>query len=291
MLALSRQRRSFITVVHQAEICFREFLGGNRIRLDPGLQICIPILHTIHRIDSRETGIPIYDLNCFTKDNVPVAASGTLFFRVFDPEKACFAVTDYEEAVKAVGSSSARAIIGRFEYDETIKERERLNNELQKVIGVSIENWGVECTRFEIGKFDPQNKHTSDNLEKQMQAERARRENELNTQANIRTAEGEKFSKQHKADGDFYTSQKISDAQKYDIDKSTESLIYRIHQIKQSLPSLSDEQIMTIVLEEKRLAHLAEIARHPQGKNTYFVDPTSAFPTVQALLGNRREEK
>jgi regulator of protease activity HflC (stomatin/prohibitin superfamily) len=280
-----RQRRSFLTVVNQAEICFREFVGGNRVRLEPGLKICLPLLHTLHRVDSRERGIWIGDLNCFTKDNVPVVASGTLFFKVFDAEKACFAVKNYLSSVDAVGSSSARAVIGRFEYDETIKEREKLNIELQKVIGLSIENWGVECTRFEIGKFDPQNKHTSDNLEKQMQAERARRENELNTQANIRTAEGEKFSKQHKADGDYYTSQKVADAQKYNVNKSTEALIYRIQQIKLSLPTLTDEQIMTIVLEEKRLAHLAEIASHPQGKNTYFVDPKSAFPTVKALLG------
>lgn len=283
-------KRNIFTIVPQAEVCYREFLGTDRIRLEPGLQMCIPWLHTIHRIDTKETGIIVDHLNCFTKDNVPVVASGTLFFRVFDAEKACFSVTNYKESVEAVGSSSARAVIGRFDYDETIKERSKLNIELQKVIGQSIENWGVKCTRFEINRFDPQNRHTSENLEKQMQAERNRRENELNTQANIRTAEGVKLSKQHQADGEFYTSTKVTDALKYNIDMNTEALVTRIHVIKKTLPELTDSEVMTIILEEKRLQHLCEIAQNPNGKNTYFVDPKSAFPSVNTLLSSLNQK-
>lgn len=285
------EKRSFITVINQAELAYREFLGSNRVKLEPGLRINIPILHQIHRIDRKETGIPVDHLNCFTKDNVPVVASGTLFFKVDNAEKACFEVNNYVDSIHAVGSSSTRAVIGRFDYDETIKEREKLNTELQKVIGDSIKNWGVDCTRFEMNVFEPQNHHVAKQMEKQMEAERARRENELNTQANIRTAEGEKSSQIHKADGSFYSAQKIAEAERYKIDQSTEALINRVNQIKKIMPNLSDKEVMTIILEEKRLEHLKELAHNPNGSKTYFVDPSSMFPSVKALLGDLTGQK
>ena len=284
------QRRGFITVVKQAEIAYREFLGANRVKLEPGLSWNIPILHNIHRIDRRETGVPLDHLNCFTKDNVPVVVSGTLFYRVEDAEKACFEVSDYVDSVVAVGVSSTRAVIGSFEYDEAIKERGAINSALQKVIGDSILTWGVNCTRFEMAVFEPQNSGVAKQMEMQMAAERSRRENELNTQALIRSAEGDKSSKMHKADGEFYSAQKHSEAERYKIDQSTEALVNRVKQIKQELPELSDKEVMTIILEEKRLEHLKEIATHPEGKQTYFVDPSSAFPSFRALFGNTVSE-
>lgn len=277
------QKRNFITVVQQAETCYREFLGGNRIKLEPGLSINIPFLHTLHRVDIRETGINIDDLTSFTKDNVPVRVSGVLFFKVFNSEKACFSIKNYKESISAVGSSTTRAVIGSFDYDEIIKTRNEINNTLTKTIGESIDSWGIRCSRFEISNFEPQNKHVADNLEKQMQAERARRENELNTQANIRTAEGEKLSKIHHVDGIYYESQKKAEAEKYTIEQSTEALIGKIDNIKQALPNLYDNDIMTIILEEKRLEHLQSIATN-SSNSTYFVDPNSAFPSVKALI-------
>ena len=278
------QRRSFITVVNQGEQAFREFLGSNRIRLEPGLQINLPIFHKTHRVDMREQGVFSGDLHCFTKDNVPVNVSGTLFFKVVDAEKACFDIVDYKTAVHAVGSSSIRAVIGGFDYDESIKERSNINDKLQHLIGDSIIVWGIECSKFEMNVFEPQNRNVAQQMEKQMEAERSRRENELNTQAKIRTAEGEKCAMMHKTDGDFYMSNKISEAESYSMNQSTDALKYRIDQIKLLLPKLTDNEIMTIILEEKRLEHLNSIAKNPKGKSTYFVDPSSIFPMVNALI-------
>lgn len=283
-----RNNRNFITVINQAEVAYREFLGTNRVKLEPGLRINLPIFHNVHRVDKRERGIPIDHLNCFTKDNVPVVASGTLFFKVDDAEKACFEVGNYVDSVYAVGSSATRAVIGTFDYDETIKERGKLNAKLQEVIGGSIKNWGVGCTRFEMNVFEPQNQHVAKQMEKQMEAERSRRENDLNAQATVRTALAEKDSKMHKADGEFYTAQKVAQAEKYKIDQSTEALVNRVGQIKETMPSLTDDQIMTIILEEKRLAHLQELA-HNTGNKTYFVDPKSMFPSTMALLNETKQ--
>ena len=131
------------------------------------------------------------NMKAYTKDNVPVHASGTIFGKIVDAEKAAYEVSDVWSSVQAVGSSYARTIIGRFEYDKIISERNLLNEELMIVIGDSISNWGVQCTRFELQDFGPMNDSVARQLEKQMEAERARRENELNTLAKVRTSEGD----------------------------------------------------------------------------------------------------
>ena len=116
-------KRRFITVVNQAEVAYREFLGQNRIRLEPGLRLDLPILHSTKKISLKEQLIELDDQNAYTKDNVPVTVSGTVFFKVFDPEKVCFSIDKPGNAVKSVGESCFRAVIGRFDYDEIIADR------------------------------------------------------------------------------------------------------------------------------------------------------------------------
>lgn len=275
--------RYFLVIIPQATVAYRQFLGQGRIMLTPGLRLNLPIFHDTQIVDLRERSKTIEDMHCFTKDNVPVLSSGTLFYKVVDAEKACFSVNDYEDSIFAIGNSSVRALIGRFDYDEIIKEREKINLELRKIIGKSTEEWGIDCTRFEMNVFEPQNSNVQKQMEKQMEAERLRRENELHTLASIRTAEGKKLADIEQADATFYTTQKCADAETYSINKLTESLVNKITEIKRALPNLTDEQIMTILLEEKRLNHLQQIASGPNN-STYFVDPTSSFPSFKALI-------
>lgn len=183
-------RRTFITIVPQAHVAFREFLGMNRSCLQPGIHLNIPVIHSTRQFPLTEVSWQLHDMKAYTKDNVPISASGTIFGKIINPEKAAYEVNDIWASVQAVGSSCARSLIGRFEYDKIISERNLLNEELMNVIGDSINNWGIECTRFELQDFGPQNESVARQLEKQMEAERARRENELNTQAKVRTAEG-----------------------------------------------------------------------------------------------------
>lgn len=184
------QSRSIITIVPQAHVAYREFLGMNRTCLNPGIHWNIPVLHAVRHFPLSEVSWLLENMKAYTKDNVPVHASGTIFGKIVDAEKAAYEVSDVWSSVQAVGSSYARTIIGRFEYDKIISERNLLNEELMSIIGDSISNWGVQCTRFELQDFGPMNDSVARQLEKQMEAERARRENELNTQAKVRTSEG-----------------------------------------------------------------------------------------------------
>ncbi|KAJ7713722.1 hypothetical protein B0H16DRAFT_1809355 [Mycena metata] len=191
-------RRTFLTIIQQGkegwQLRFIEnaSLGRDPQRLAPGLHINIPIYHYLHKIDLRESSISIPNLPGYTADNVPVLCSGSLFYRIVDGYKPCFAISDVQNSIRNTGTSAMRSVLGHFTYDQVIGDRNELNKRLNIVIGSSIVNWGVECTRFEVQSFQPANREVERQLELQMEAERSRRKQLLDTQAQINVAEGQK---------------------------------------------------------------------------------------------------
>ncbi len=273
-------KRNLITVVNQGEICYREFLGTNRVKLEPGLRINLPILHKIQRVDMRETGNEIKNIKAFTQDNVPVIIGGTLFHKVFDPELACFSVENYKSSVLAIGESATRSIIGRFEYDLIIRERNALNKELINVIGDSIKQWGIDCTRFEIQEFNPQNQEVRKQLEQQMEQERKRRANELETLTKIRTAEGLKQEAVLVSEGQSISLKNLADAEKYAVEIKTLALSNQINTLKEILET--NENVVNYLLETKRIEEFGKIASSTN-KEIFFVNPKGLIPTSKII--------
>ncbi len=280
-------KRSFVTVVHQAEFAYREFLGYNRVKLEPGLRLNLPLLHSIRRINMREAMISIPELSVYTKDNVPVKIAGCLFFKPLNAEKLCYEVDNYKSAISVVGQSSFRAVIGRFEFDEIIADRNRINGELIHVLENSTEKWGITCTRCEIQHFGPQNTNVAQQLEKQMDAERRRRENELDTQAHIRTAEGEKQKAILVSQGELEAAKNRATAMKYEMDLQAQAIADQVRILSKEIgnPSTASD----VLLEMKRLEHLKSIAN---GQNrVYFIDPQKAFPASVVPLADTLDTK
>ena len=273
-------RRSFITVVNQGEICYREFLGTNRVKLEPGLRINLPVLHKIQRVDMRETGNVLNNIMAFTQDNVPVIIGGTLFHKVFDPELACFSVENYKNSVLAIGESATRSIIGRFEYDMIIRERNDINKELISVIGDSIKQWGIDCTRFEIQEFNPKNNEVRKQLEQQMEQERKRRANELETLTKIRTDEGLKQEAILVSEGQSISLKNLADAEKYSVETKTMALTNQINTLKTILET--NEAVVNYLLETKRIEEFGKIA-NSQNKEVFFVDPKGLIPSSKII--------
>jgi len=270
-------KRNLVTVVNQGEFCYRELLGSNRVLLKPGLRINLPILHKIHRVDMRETGNTINNIYAFTKDNVPVTLSGTLFYKVFDPELACFGVNDYKDSVLAVGESATRSIIGRFEYDHIIRERNDINKELINNIGDSISNWGINCTRFEIQEFNPQNHDIQKQLEKQLEEERKRRANELENLARINTAETIKKEIVLKSEAELISIKNKADGEKYAVEMQTKAIIDQIKTLKSS--GVNAEEF---ILEYKKIEEFGKISQS-KNKEVFFVNPSSIIPNSKII--------
>ena len=170
-----------------------------------------------------------------------------------------------------------RAVIGQFEYDEIVRERAAINISLNKNIGTSVDKWGLTCTNFEVSNFEPQNKEIARQLELQMEAERKRRENELNTLAIIRTAEGTKQTNILVSEGEFIKKQNEANAFKYTVEVETQVLAKQIEILSKQFNNNSN-LAANFLLEKERLKHLQKMA--DTNNKVYFVDPKQNLPTI-----------
>jgi regulator of protease activity HflC (stomatin/prohibitin superfamily) len=269
--------RSLFTIVNQQQIAFREFLGQNRIKLEPGIHIRLPFFHTIKTVEMREMRQPIDKIVAYTKDNVPVLVSGSLFYKINNPLKACYEVVNFAESMYSTGISAMRAVIGQFEYDEIVRERAAINKSLNENIGTSVDKWGLECTNFEVSNFEPQNQEIARQLELQMEAERKRRENELNTLAIIRSAEGTKQTNILVSEGEFIKKQNEANAFKYAVEIETSIMVQQIQEISKQFNG-NIKLATDFLLEKERLKHLQQMAQ--KDNKVYFVDPKQNLPTL-----------
>lgn len=276
----SLNKRQFFTVINQAEVAYRERFGQNRIRLEPGLRLNIPIVHQLYKVSLKELITPLDNQNAYTKDNVPVIVSGTVFFKVIDVEKAVFSVHNVSQAIKSVGESSFRAVIGRFDYDEIISNRNAINIEMLQILGNTTLDWGINTTRLEIQNFGPQNSEVAKQLEKQMQAERSRRENELQTQADIRSAEGAKQIAVLNSEGQLIAAKNKSEALKYELSATSDGLSDQIQSLSTKFNG-DTSKAAEFLLEMKRLEHLQRMAS-TQNK-VYFMPTNGLFPSAKVF--------
>lgn len=282
------QKRSFITVINQAEVAYREFLGKNRIKLNPGLRINLPIFHNVSRVSLKEHFVNLDNQSAYTKDNVPVTISGTVFYKVIDAEKVCFTIGNPIMSVKNVGESSFRAVIGKFDYDEIIANRNDINNEMLNILGKTTVDWGINTTRLEIQNFGPQNQEVARQLEKQMQAERSRRENELQTQSDIRTAEGAKQISILNSEGLLIAAKNKSDALKYELSTTSLGLAEQIEGLTKMFDGNS-EKASAYLLEMKKLDHLEKLAG--TNNKVYFMNNQGIFPKAQVICDMINEKR
>ncbi|KAJ7471267.1 hypothetical protein B0H11DRAFT_1376656 [Mycena galericulata] len=288
------QRRTFVTIIEQGKEGWRLSLGRNPVRLTPGLNINIPIYHALHKIDLRESSISIPNLPGYTADNVPVSCSGSLFYRITDGYKACFDVSDVQNNIRNTGTSAVRSVLGHFTYDQVIGDRNELNKRLNTVIGNSIANWGVECTRFEIQTFQPANREVERQLELQMEAERNRRKQLLDTQAQINVAEGQKqrvileseghlAAKSNEADAAFKTVVREAEARKQQALMEASALAQQIDAVAAAVAAPGSaagpaerKAALTALVELRRLEQLRAIAGGT-GNATYFFGDRAAM--------------
>lgn len=300
-------KRSFFTIVKQGRLGARLTLGRSPILLKPGIHLRIPLIHSLEKIDMRESTVSIgtpnkeeeknekkqqeekhgdkediykkYKLQCFTSDNVPVDISGSLFYQVQDAMKCCFNVNDYKTRIQEIGTSAVRSIIGTFEYDDIISDRNKINKKLREVIGDSIKEWGISCTKFEVQSFEPSNYQIRKQLEQQMEAERSRRKNLLDTEASVTVSEGLKRKTILESEGSLQRTLNDVKGDYERVVKEAEShkiaLKLEADGIKQQLDIISGslgndtEKAMKMLLELKRFEQFKAIAN---GKNNtvYF---------------------
>lgn len=149
----------------------------------PGLIIIVPIFQQMVKVDLRTIVMDVPSQDVISRDNVSVKVNAVVYFRAIDPEKAIIQVENYYEAISQLAQTTLRSVLGQHELDEMLAEREKLNNDIQKILDVATNAWGIKVANVEIKHVDLDESMVRA-IAKQAEAERERR-------AKIIHAEGE----------------------------------------------------------------------------------------------------
>lgn len=149
----------------------------------PGLIILIPVIDKMIRVDTRTVTMDIQPQDVITLDNVSMKVNAVVYFRVTDPEAAITQIEDYYFAVGQLAQTTLRSIMGQFQMDDILSQRDKINQKLQLILDDATEQWGIKVTTVEVKHID---------LPKEMQRAMARQaEAERERRAKVISAEGE----------------------------------------------------------------------------------------------------
>ena len=157
-----------------------------------GLRWIIPGIDRMVRIGLREIVMDVPSQDVITRDNVSVKVNAVLYFRVLHPEKSVIQVENYLYGTSQLAQTTLRSVCGQAELDELLADRDRINLQLQEIIDLQTEPWGVKVRAVEVKQIDlPQDMQRV--MAKQAEAEREKR-------AKVTLAEGEVLAAQRLAD-------------------------------------------------------------------------------------------
>lgn len=153
----------------------------------PGLVIIIPGFQQMVRIDLRTVVVDVPRQEVITRDNVSVQVNAVVYMRVIDPEKAVIQVEDYMDATSQLAQTTLRAILGKHELDAVLGDRERINQDLQQVLDVQTDAWGIKVANVELKHVDL-NESMVRAIARQAEAERERRAKVIHAEGEMQAA-------------------------------------------------------------------------------------------------------
>ncbi len=166
---------------------------GEKAYKGPGLILLIPVIDRMVKVSLRTVTYDVPPQDVITRDNVSIKVNAVLYFRVIDPAKAIIEVEDYFAATSQIAQTTLRSILGQSELDELLAHREKINDELQKIIDSQTDPWGIKVSAVEVKHVD---------LPPEMQRAMARQAE----------AERERRAKVIHAEGELQASQKLAEA-------------------------------------------------------------------------------
>ncbi|MEN8235955.1 MAG: slipin family protein [Pseudomonadota bacterium] len=154
----------------------------------PGLIIVIPVLQQIVRVDLRTMVLDVPTQDVISRDNVSVKVNAVVYYRVMDPEKAIIQVQDFQYATSQLAQTTLRSVLGQHELDEMLAERDKLNDDIQKLLDEQTDAWGIKVSVVEIKHIDLDESMIRA-IAKQAEAERVRRAKIINAQGELQAAD------------------------------------------------------------------------------------------------------
>lgn len=215
-----------VRIINQGEKGVVLRLGKLKNVVEPGLNLVIPFIESLIKVDVRERVINVEPQTVITKDNVTVTVDAVIYYKIVDAVKAEFEVEDFDTAVTTLAQTNLRNVVGDKTLDETLTARDIINASLRDVLDEATHGWGVKVTRVEVQKIDPPVEITQA-MSLQMRAEREKRaailQSEGVKQSEILEAEGRRNAEILKAEGDAKARILRADAEAQAVQKVAEA--------------------------------------------------------------------
>ena len=277
---------SCVKVVRQAQALVIERLGAYQATWGTGLHFKIPIFDRVaRRVDLKEQVVDFAPQPVITKDNVTMRIDTVVFYQITDPKMFCYGVANPIMAIENLTATTLRNIIGDMELDETLTSREVINTKMRASLDVATDPWGIKVNRVELKNIIPP-AAIQDAMEKQMKAERERREAILKAEGEKRStilvAEGKKQSAILDAEAEKQAAILHAEAQKERMIKEAEGQAQAVLKVQQATAeglrmikeAGADESVLTL----KSLEALTKVA---DGKATKIIIPSE----IQGIAG------
>ncbi|WP_434793671.1 hypothetical protein TPDSL_36190 [Terrisporobacter petrolearius] len=185
---------SCVKVIQQSTVGIVMRLGRFHKKADTGIHFLVPFIDTLsRRIDLRERAEDFPPQPVITKDNVTIQINTIVFYQITDPVRYVFEIANPISAIENLTATTLRNIIGDLDLDETLTSRDLINSKMRVILDEATDKWGIKVNRVELKDIVPP-KDIQISMEKQMRAERERREA-------ILQAEGDKASSILRAEG------------------------------------------------------------------------------------------
>ena len=264
-----------IVIVQQSKAYVVERLGAFRTVWGVGLHLKVPFVERVAKKVSLKEQVADFDPQpVITKDNVTMQIDTVIYFQITDPKLYTYGVEYPMNAIENLTATTLRNIIGELELDQSLTSRDTINAKMRTILDEATDPWGIKVNRVELKNILPP-REIQNAMEKQMKAERERRES-------ILQAEGEKASKILVAEGEKQSAILRADAAKQAKIMAAEAEATSIMKVQQALADamrmLNENAPNDQVIKLKSLEALEKMA---DGKATKIIIPSE----IQGLAG------
>lgn len=277
---------SCIRIVPQAQALVVERLGAYLETWSVGIHFKVPFIDRVaKRVLLKEQVVDFAPQPVITKDNVTMKIDTVVFFQITDPKLFAYGVENPIMAIENLTATTLRNIIGDLELDQTLTSRETINTKMRAALDIATDPWGIKVNRVELKNIIPP-AAIQDAMEKQMKAERERREAILKAEGEKRStilvAEGKKQSAILDAEAEKQAAILHAEAQKERMIKEAEGQAQAVLKVQQAtaegLRMIKDAGADESVLTLKSLEALTKVA---DGKATKIIIPSE----IQGIAG------
>ena len=275
-----------IRIVPQAQSYILERLGAYQSTWTVGLHVKIPLVDKVaNKVSIKENVIDFDPQPVITKDNVTMQIDTVVYYQITDPKLFTYGVDRPINAIENLTATTLRNIIGELELDETLTSRDLINTRMRSILDEATDPWGIKVNRVEVKNILPP-PDIQDAMEKQMRAERQRRESILRAEGEKRSAvlvaEGNKESAILNAEAEKQAAILRAEANKEAAIREAEGEAEAILKLQQAtakgLTMLKAAQVDSSVIQLKSLEALAKVA---DGQSTKIIVPSN----IQDLAG------